>query len=172
MRAALLVVDMLNDFVREGGALDVGPAARSIVPRVKERIEKCRKEGGIVIFVADHHAPDDTEFKMWPAHCVAGTEGAEVVAELGRREGDYFVPKTRYSAFYNTDLDSILKKEKVDEVEVVGVCTSICVMYTVADLRNRDIPVKVPRNAVADLDEASHEFALKHMQKILGAEVT
>lgn len=171
MKRALIVVDMLNDFVREAGALDVGPAARAIIPRVKERIESCRKDGGIVIFVADHHAHDDPEFKMWPRHCVAGTEGAEVIAELDRRETDYFVPKTRYSAFYNTDLEAVLKKEKVEEVEVVGVCTSICVMHTIADLRNRDIPVTIPRDAVADLDEASHNFALTHMAKVLGAEV-
>ena len=171
MKRALIVVDMLNDFVREGGALEVGPAARDIVPAVRERIEQCRREGGVVIFVADHHAPDDPEFKMWPPHCVAGTEGAEVIAELDRKASDYFVAKTRYSALYGTDLEEILREEQIGEVELVGVCASICVMHTAADLRNRDIPVTVRRDAVADLDEESCGFALKHMDTVLGVNV-
>ncbi len=172
MKKALIVIDMLNDFIREGGALEVGPAARAIVPRVRERLEEFRREKRIVVFVADHHAPNDSEFRMCPKHCVAGTEGAEVIPELERKVSDYFVPKTRYSAFFKTDLDDILQQEKVIEVEVVGVCTSICVMHTVADLRNRGISVTVPRDAVTDLDEESHNFALKHMKRVLGAEVT
>ena len=171
MNKALIVVDMLNDFICEGGALEVGPAARAIVPHVRARIDQCRKEGGVVIFVADHHDPEDAEFRMWPPHCVAGSEGAEVIAELGRQDSDRLVLKTRYSGFFGTELETILKEEQVSEVAVVGVCTSICIMYTVADLRSRDFAVTVPRNAVADLSDESHQFALQHMEKILGARI-
>lgn len=168
-RKALIVTDMLNDFVREGAPLDVGPAVRAIIPRVKAHIDRVRREGGVVIFVADHHAPDDPEFKLWPPHAVRDTAGAQVIEELGRRPEDPLVYKTRYSAFYGTKLESILRQEQVTEVEIVGVCTSICVMYTTSDLRNRDMPVTVHRDAVADLGDAAHGFALEHMRKILGA---
>ena len=171
MKKALIVLDMLNDFICEGGALEVGPSGRAIVPNVRRCIEQCREEKGVVIFVCDHHAQNDPEFAMWPAHSVAGTEGAEVIPELERKASDYFVPKTSYSAFFGTDLEDILKEEKVTAAEVVGVCTSICVMYAVADLRLRGVPVTVPRDAVADLDEESRQFALRHMEKVLGAQI-
>ena len=171
MKKALIVLDMLNDFIREGGALEVGPSARAIVPNVRRRIEQCREAKGVVIYVCDHHAQNDPEFRMWPAHSVAGTEGAEVIPELERKASDYFVPKTSYNAFFGTDLEDILKEEKVTAAEVVGVCSSICVMYAVADLRIRGFPVTVPRDAVADLDDESHQFALRHMAKVLGAEI-
>jgi nicotinamidase/pyrazinamidase len=57
----------------------------------------------------------------------------------------------------------------VEEVFLVGVCTSICVMETVAGLRNRDYPTFVFRKGVADFDQEAHNFALKRMEKILGA---
>ena len=172
MKKALIVVDMLNDFVRADGALYVGPSVRAIVPRVQACIERCRREEGVVIFVADYHRPDDPEFDMWPPHCVAGTDGAELIPDLERKASDYFVRKTSFSAFYGTELDAILSEEGIGEVAVVGVCTSICVMYTVADLRSRGFPVTVPRDAVADLTPESQTFALNHMQKVLGARVT
>ena len=59
--------------------------------------------------------------------------------------GDYRVDKTRYSAFAGTNLDEILQREQVERVEVVGVCTSICVMETVKELFDRDIPALVYR---------------------------
>jgi nicotinamidase-related amidase len=170
MNKALLVTDMLNDFVRKGAPLEV-PAARKIIPKINERIQATRDADGCVIFIADHHAEDDLEFDRWPPHAVSGTEGCEVIVELDRRPEDILVPKTRYSAFFESTLDEILQREDVDEVEVTGVCTSICVMFTVADLRNRYIPTTVYRDAVADLDDASHQFALKHMDKVLGAKV-
>jgi len=170
-RKALIVADMLNDFIREGGALELGPAGRAIIPAVRRRIEACRAEGGVVIFVADHHAPDDPEFSLWPAHSVAGTKGCEVIAELAQRPTDRLVPKTRYSAMYKTELEEVLKAEKVAEVELCGVCTSICVLFTAADLRNRYIPTTVCAEAVADFDPEAHRFALKHMEKVLGVKV-
>ena len=54
---------------------------------------------------------------------------------------------------------------------VVGVCTDICVMHTVADLRNRNYDVEVPKDCVASFDQDNHEFALKHMKSVLGAEI-
>ena len=58
-----------------------------------------------------------------------------------------------------------------EKLIVCGVCTVICVMHTVADARNRDYAVEVPKDCVASFDPEAHEFALKHMEKILGAKV-
>lgn len=170
-KKALIIVDMLKDFLEPDGKLFCGEEARKIIPFVKEKLEAFRKDGLPIVFVMDNHAPDDAEFKMFPPHCVAGTEGAQVIDELAPAPGEHLVKKTRYSGFYNTDLDGLLKREGVVEAHVVGVCTSICVMFTVADLRNRDYEVVVYRGGVADFDPDAHRFALKHMEKILGARV-
>lgn len=168
---ALLVIDMLKDFLNKDGALYCGDESRKIIPFVKEKIEEFHKESDLVVFICDSHDPDDLEFKMFPRHCVAGTEGAEIIDELPVGKKDVVVKKTRYSAFYKTKLDKILKKRKVSEVYMVGVCTSICVMDTVGDLRNRDYPVFVYKNGVADFDRKAHQFSLERMEKTYGAKI-
>lgn len=170
-KTALIVADMLNDFLDPQGALYVGPSGRQIIPFVARKIEETRQQGGLVIFVCDAHAPDDREFKYFAPHAVQGSWGSWVIPELPVQPEDYRVDKTRYSAFTGTNLDKVLQREQVERVEVVGVCTSICVMETVKELFDRDIPALVYRDGVADFDPESHAFALKHMAKIFGAEV-
>jgi nicotinamidase/pyrazinamidase len=170
-KTALIVADMLNDFIDPQGSLYVGPKGREIIPFVAARIEAARRQGGVVIFVCDAHAPDDREFKHFAPHAVQGSWGSRVIPELPLRPGDLRVDKTRYSAFAGTDLEEILKREQVDQVAVVGVCTSICVMETVKELYDRDIPAVVYREGVADFDPEAHAFALKHIERIFGAKV-
>ena len=170
-KVALMVADMLRDFIDPQGALYVGPQGREIIPFVAGKIKEARAQGGIVIYVGDAHAPDDREFRFFPPHAVKGTWGAEIIDELKPRPGDYRVEKTRYSCFAGTDLEDLLKKEQVDRVEVVGVCTSICIMETVKELFDRDIPCLVYRQGVADFDPEAHAFALKHMERVMGAKV-
>jgi nicotinamidase/pyrazinamidase len=170
-KTALIVADMLNDFIDPQGSLYVGASGREIIPFVAAKIEETRRQGGVVIFVCDAHAPDDREFKHFAPHAVKGSWGSQVIPELPVRPGDHRVDKTRYSAFAGTDLDDLLKKEGVDRVAVVGVCTSICVMETVKELFDRDIPAVVFRKGVADFDPEAHAFALKHIERIFGVEV-
>ncbi|MDY6851916.1 MAG: isochorismatase family cysteine hydrolase [Thermodesulfobacteriota bacterium] len=166
-RKSLLVIDMLYDFMDPAGALYAGYEARKIIPRVKKLLESHRREGSLIVFAVDHHDPEDKEFEIFPRHCVAGTPGAEIIPELEVRLEDKLVHKTRYSAFYGTDLEDILAGEDIDEVHLCGVCTSICVMDTASDLRNRDYPTIVHKSAVADFDPQAHDFALKRMKDIL-----
>jgi nicotinamidase/pyrazinamidase len=170
-KTALIVADMLNDFLDPQGSLFVGPPGRAIIPFVAEKIKATRARGGVVVFVCDAHAPDDREFKHFAPHAVKGSWGAQIIPELTPEPGDFRVAKTRYSAFAHTDLDDILKRQQVSQVEVVGVCTSICVMETVKELFDRDLPALVYREGVTDFDPEAHAFALKHMARILGAQV-
>jgi nicotinamidase/pyrazinamidase len=170
-KVALIVADMLRDFVEPDGALYVGPQGREIIPFIARKAAEIRAQGGVVILVCDAHAPDDREFRLFGRHAVKGTRGAELIPELPLKPGDYRVEKTRYSCFYHTEMDDILKKEQVDRVEVVGVCTSICILETVTELFDRDIPTVVYREGVADFDPEAHAFALKHMERVLAARV-
>ncbi len=161
-QSAVLVVDMLNDFIRPDGALYCGPQSEAIVQPITERLEQARERGEGIIYTCDRHRPDDPEFKMFPPHCVAGTVGAEVIAELTPKERDRVIPKRRYSAFFGTDLSLI---------ELVGVCTNICVFFTAADARNLAYPVTVNAGRVASFDENAHKFALQQMESVLGVTV-
>jgi len=170
-KTALIIVDMLNDFVHEKGALYCGESSRKIIPVIKKEIEKTRNENGLILFLKDSHDEDDLEFKMFPKHSVEGTWGSEIIDELEVTPGDIVIPKKRYSGFYGTDLENILKNNNITDVKITGVCTSICVMDTVGGLRNRNYPVTVLKEGVADFDPEFHEFSLKRMEKIYGAKV-
>lgn len=170
-KKALIVVDMLKDFMQENGALFCGKECRKIIPFVVDALEDMRKEGATIIFIGDCHEKDDKEFDMFPPHCIINTEGAELIDELRVLPGEHFIRKRRYSGFYGTNLEEILTSENFEEVYLIGVCTSICVMETVADLRNRDYPTFVFRRGVADFDQEAHNFSLNRMEKILGATI-
>lgn len=167
----LLVIDMLKDFLQRDGALYCGDLARKIIPFVREKIEEFHKKGNLVIYICDSHQEDDLEFEVFPKHCVANTKGAEIIDELPVDKKDIIIKKTRYSAFYGTNLEKVLKDYRTSEAYVVGVCTSICVMDTVGDLRNRDYAVTVFKKGVADFDEKAHQFSLLRMEKIYRAKV-
>ncbi|MDY6843328.1 MAG: isochorismatase family cysteine hydrolase [Thermodesulfobacteriota bacterium] len=171
MKKALLVIDMVKDFLEKDGTLYCGDRAREIIPFVQKKIEEMRNQKAKIIFVTDTHEEDDLEFQIFPKHCVEGTRGAEIIDELEIKQGDYIVKKKRYSGFYDTNLEKILNKEEIAAVYVVGVCTSICVMDTISDLRNRDYPTFVFEKGVEDFDTKAHTFALERIKAVLGAHV-
>src|SRR3989337_1899888 len=147
MANVVLVVDMIKGFLEPGHPLYIGDEGRRIIPHIQRLLETEMAKGSEVIFLCDNHDPDDLEFKMFPPHCIRGTEETEIIPELAKYSGEY-MPKKRYSAFFGTDLDKRLKELKPDKVIIVGDCTDICVMHTAADARNRDYIVEVPVNCV------------------------
>ncbi|MDI9388363.1 MAG: isochorismatase family cysteine hydrolase [Synergistota bacterium] len=168
---ALLVIDMLNDFIREDGALSVGAAGREIVDFIRRKTAEFREEGCPIIYICDNHEPDDGEFEMFPAHCVAGGEGSGIIPELDVRPGDKIIRKRRYSAFFGTDLDLYLREKGVDELLLAGVCTNICVLYTAADARNINYRVSIFERGVASFDGEAHSFALREAKNTLGCAI-
>jgi nicotinamidase/pyrazinamidase len=171
MNNAVIVVDMLNGFLKEGKLAN--PGARWIIPNVVDLLQRKVQENWKVIFVADNHKKDDLEFLMFPEHCVQGTEETLVVEELRKffkSDYTYYIPKTRYSAFFRTSLESILKIINPQEIIVVGIYADICVLYTTADLRNRDYKVTIPKDCtttLAGMDDA----IFTHMKNVLGVNI-
>jgi len=171
MPDAVLVLDMLRGFLEEGYPLYIGKEARSTIPNIQGLLEHELARGSKVFFICDNHDPDDLEFKMFPPHCIAGSAETEVIPELANYPGE-IIPKKRYSAFFNTNLEEKLKQLKPDKLIVCGVLTDICVMHTIADARNRDYTVEVPVDCVAALNENTQRFALDHIKNVLGAILT
>lgn len=167
---ALLIIDMLKDFLEKEGNLCIGDTEQ-IRQNVVSRLKEWREKGDPVFFIMDRHLPHDAEFKMFPPHCLEGEWGGELVAELAPRKEDYLIPKRRYSAFFGTDLDLTLRELGIRELELAGVCTQICVLYTAADARMRQYEVTVRKDCVASFDDEAHAFALKEMERTLGVKV-
>ena len=161
---ALLVIDMLNDFVLPGAPLEV-PETRSVIKNIRREIDAARAQGKPVIYICDTHASDDKEFTKfgWPPHAVKGTAGAEVVAELKPAPGDTVIPKTTYSGFFGTTLEETLKKQGVKGLRLTGCVTHICILFTASDAVLRDYAVAVVEDGVAGLAKEDHDAALRIM---------
>ncbi|HSB35089.1 MAG TPA: isochorismatase family cysteine hydrolase [Nitrospirota bacterium] len=172
MKEALLVLDMLNDFVLKGAPLEV-PDTRKILPVVKKAIDQARAAGNPVIFVCDAHAPDDREFSKfgWPAHAVSGTAGARVVDELKPAGEDIIITKTTYTGFFGTNLDETLRRLGVDSLRLTGTVTHICVLFTAMEAVLRDYRVTVVEDGVAGISREDHDAALRIIKNVLGGAV-
>jgi nicotinamidase-related amidase len=172
-KEGLLIIDMLNDFVRPGAPLEV-PANRTILPALQTRLAEARAGGVPVIYLCDAHQPDDQEFVRmgWPPHGVKGSAGAEVVAELAPLETDPVVEKSSYSGFHHTGLEGILQSHGVDRLVLTGCVTNICILFIAYEAVIRGYHVTVPADCVAALDPVDGEFALRQMEQVLGVTVT
>jgi len=166
---------MTEDFVAADGALTCGKAAQDMVPRLVTQLEAAVRRDELIVFACDAHSPDDPEFALWPVHCVAGTPGA---ALFGRLRAFYethrgtrvrYLPKTRYDAFFETELDDWLLAAGVDEVVITGVCTSICCYSTATGAYFRRYKVRYDPSLMADLTAAAHDFAMRQMAAVLEA---
>ena len=163
---ALIVVDMQKDFCYADGALYAGDHVSSIFEPLAAVIKAARRRGIPVIFTQDWHREDDIEFRIWPAHCIAGSRGAEVIDELGAEKKDYFVKKRRYSAFFGTDLDLTLRELGVRKLYVTGVLTNICVLHTAGDAVLRGYEVEVLKDCTAALSDYDFGYAIHHMENV------
>jgi nicotinamidase-related amidase len=166
---ALVISDMLNDFVREGAPLEV-PDTRKIIPVIQDEIRRAREKGNPVIYVCDAHDEDDREFSRfgWPAHAVRGSDGAAVVSELAPDKNDVIVRKKTYSGFHETTLDETLKGLGIKRLRLTGCVTHICVLFIAAEAVLRGYHVTVPKNGVAGIAKEDHDAALRIMKNVLG----
>jgi nicotinamidase-related amidase len=175
-RRAVIVIDMLVGFCRRGSLHS--PRYDPMVPRLREHLAEAEAQGAHLIFLADTHAPDDPEFAMFPPHCVEGSGEDEVIPELrGFADRGTVVRKHTFSGFRGTELDGVLERIRPEVIEVAGVCTDICVLHTVYDLRVRGYEVLVRKDLVETYDAPGHDaaefnrFALSHVRDVLGARV-
>ena len=170
MKQAVIVVDMLNDFITGALKCDRGVA---IVPQTTKLVNGARKAGIPVIFTCDAHIKGlDGELKLWGDHAVAGTKGAEVIPELGLCDKDYVVPKRRYSGFFQTNLDLLLRELGVDTLIVCGLQTHICVQHTIADAYYLGYKVLLPKDATDCFTQEIYDHATNYIAEMYAAELT
>jgi nicotinamidase-related amidase len=172
-RYAILVLDMLNDFVH--GKLKCERAAR-IIPNVRRLLAAARRKGVPVFYCNDEHLPlDSYEMKLWGPHAMKGTKGAEVIRELAPAKTDYIFPKRTYSAFDGTGLDKALKGvyggRGASAVVITGLHTNICDRHTAYDAFVRGFNIIVAEDGVEAFTEEDHLSGLDYMKRVYGAKV-
>ena len=133
-RYAILVIDMLNDFINGKLRLE---GVEEIVQNIQKLLDVSRQLNIPIIFCNDAHDRQDRELKIWGEHAIKGTKGAQVIKELKPMSNDYIIAKNTYSAFFNTTLNELLqsfyKGRGANCLIVTGIHTDICVKHTVYD---------------------------------------
>ena len=170
-RTALLVVDMQNDFVREGGGLLV-PSSAATIPAIRALLELARAHGMRIVFSQDTHREGDPEWRIWPEHAREGSWGWEIVDELAPARNDVVLRKPRYDAFYGTPLDHLLRLWGVDTLVICGAVANIGVHYTAASAALRWYEVVIPRDAISALDPFDLESSLRQTAFVFASRIT
>ena len=159
---AVLVVDMVNDFCTDGGAM-VLPGSDVLYPPIARLTDTARDLGAHIVWVRDEHEPGDWEFRKRSVHCLRGTWGAQIVDELPQHESDSVRTKRTFSSFYGSDLDAWLMERGITHLIVCGVVTNVCVRSTVHDAFFRGFEVAVATDACAGTSDREHEAAIYDM---------
>ena len=170
-QTALVVVDMQNDFVREGGSLQV-PDAEATIPAISGLLDLARAHGMPVVYSQDTHRDGDPEWQIWPEHAREGGWGWQLVAELAPAEDETVLRKVRYDAFYGTPLDHLLRVWGVNTLVICGTVANICVHYTAASAALRWYNVVIPRDAISALEPFDLEASLRQTEFLFAGRVT
>ena len=179
VKRALLVIDYTEDFVAEDGALTCGEPGIALEAYIEQLTKEFINKNEAVVFAVDVHDENDPyhpESRLFPPHNLRGTAGREPFGSLKQVyeencEAIYWMDKTRYSAFAGTNLEIWLRARGIQELHLVGVCTDICILHTSVDAYNKGFTTVIHERGVASFDAAGHDWALRHFENTLGAEI-
>jgi nicotinamidase-related amidase len=168
---ALLLIDVINDLEFDGGEallMQALPMATQIAA-----LKRRAKHAGIpAIYVNDNFGRWQSDFAKLLTHCLEDGVRGQPLAEQLRPEGDdYFVLKPKHSGFYATTLELLLRYLHVTTVILTGLTGDICVLFTANDAYMRDLHLVVPADCVASQDPDENRHALRHMARVLKADI-
>ncbi|MEF3696088.1 cysteine hydrolase family protein [Desulfolutivibrio sp.] len=165
MKSALVIIDMLNDFLLPSGKLFFakGQAVIGPIARLKAAFRGC---GAPVVYGADAHSEDSQEFSAWAPHCLTGSPGARIVAELSPEAGDIVIYKDALSLFQGGVAERVLRGLDVSHLFLVGVATEYSMKSCALDALACGLTVTMVSDAVAGVDrrEGDAERALEAMR--------
>lgn len=165
-KTALLIIDMQNDFVEEGAVLEV-PATRKNLREYKTFIDFCRKKGVTIIYT--RHCYDAKKnpiearlfSQLKKGGLREGTLSWEVCDALKPEKNDVIINKTRYDAFYNTNLNTILKQKKITNLIITGTMTEVCCESTARSGMFQDYNIFFCEDMTYTVSQEAHENTLK-----------
>lgn len=200
-KSAVLVIDMQNDFGAKGGmfnraGIDISPIERAVAPTVRA-VAAARSAAMPIVYLTMQHTADlantgRPNSPHWIKHrplavgettvspdgrpsrvLVQDTWNTEILPSLAPREGDVIVPKHRYSGFFETELDRILRDQEIEYLIVTGCTTSVCVESTIRDAMFRDYYCLLLEDCTGEpiaIDQArsNHEASVLTIQLLFG----
>jgi ureidoacrylate peracid hydrolase len=175
-RTALIVIDVLNDFVKPEGKMPMQHAERLFAP-INRLLGAARAAGVRPVWVCSRH-DSETEDALWRKrvpHCIAGSWGAEMPREMDVHPSDHVQPKRRYSGFFGTELAMWLRERGIERVVLCGLALNICVRSTAHDAFFHGFDVWVVRDACMGTGTREEEATLydiaTHYGTVVDAEV-
>lgn len=167
-RTALVIVDMINGFAREGALKS--PRVEEIIPEITKLSKVCDELKIAKLAFADCHTAESPEFDAYPVHCMAGTSEGEIVDEIKEAGGYVLIPKNSTNGFLEEEFRKWLPENKqIDTFIITGDCTDLCVqqfaitLKTWFNMQNRKSRVIVPLNAVDTYELGTHNGDLMNV---------
>lgn len=173
MNIALFIIDMQNDFVQEDGVMEV-PGIRKHLSKFKNFIIECRKKGVLIIYTRYCFDPKNNaiELTLFPQlekeGLRQGTKGWQIVNEIRPEKNDLMIDKTRYDAFFKTNIKKVLEKNKVDTVIITGTKTNVCCESTARSAMEHDYHVLFCSDLTFCGDKEGQKATLKIMKSNFG----
>lgn len=170
-RTALIIVDMVNGFAKEGALQS--PRVKGIIPQIVSLSNKCDLVNIQKIAFADAHSNNSPEFESYPAHCLEGTTESEIVNEIKEIGGYKLILKNSTNGFLEKEFQEWLKENpNINQFIVVGDCTDICIQQFAVTLKtwfnkdNKKSRIIVPINAVETYDFDMHNGDLMQIMSL------
>jgi len=172
-RAALIVIDIQKSTFIDSStdrSIPNMPGYRERMLRARGAVDAAHECGIPVIFIQEVHRPDLVDFGREldgdeDVHCLDGDPRTAIAfEEMGFRQGDYVVPKRRYSAFFGTDLEILLRGVRAETLLLCGGLTDVCVHYTFVDAHQSDYFCRVIEDCVGGSSAEAHDAALRAME--------
>ena len=171
-RYTILVTDMLNDFIY--GRLK-SVRARKIIPKIKYLLDFARRKNIPIFYCNDEHLLSDPEIRVWGAHAMKGTKGANVVQDIKPTNNDLMIPKRGYSAFDKGRLEKALKStyngKGPTTLIMTGIHTHICIKHSTYDAFRRGYDTIIAEDGVNAFTKNDHIFGLEYMKANYGVKI-
>ena len=165
-KSALLVIDM-QEFFLDPASPSFTCGGLAIIPTLQRLIAAFRAAGRPVIYTRHVHHPGLIDAGIlgwwWQGMCKEGTPESEVHHDLAPLPGEKVIFKHRYSAFYNTDLETVLRCQGIQDLVITGVMTNMCCESTARDAYFRDYHVFFPADGSGSINEEMHVASLLNL---------
>ena len=167
-KSALIIIDFQTGAFTEGDALTI-VGSQTVLPKAKQVLAAARQVGLPIVHVKEVHRKEMVDFGREldgaePVHCLETWASTDYYCELAPIEGEFTISKRRYSCFFGTDLEILLRGLKVETLILMGTMTNVCVHYTAADAHHRDYYFHVIEDCCAGSDWQAHWAALTAME--------
>jgi nicotinamidase-related amidase len=161
-KTAVMIADMLVDFVDPRGKLFVKDTRKTIEP-IRTLISRARNSRATIVYIQDWHRPDDPEFSIWGAHAIQESRGVDIIPEISPAPGDFIIRKRTYDPFFATDLDLLLRQKRVEHLVITGTVANICVLHAAGSASLRGYDVVVPIDTISALNPFDFQVALRQI---------